>query len=156
MSEGGGRQGAGGSLGPVRRQRAGLRRAIEQAERALAAPLTGRPGGWSAEVDHCLQQLAHAVDRHVQVTEGAAGLFEQIRAAAPRLAGPVQLLGEEHRAIRAALEAAVEAHRAAAVDEQRLAEVREQLTALLALLMRHRQRGADLVYQAYDVDIGGE
>jgi hypothetical protein len=34
--------------------------------------------------------------------------------------------------------------------------VRELAIALLAKLSRHRQRGADLVYEAYQTDIGGE
>jgi hypothetical protein len=34
-------------------------------------------------------------------------------------------------------------------------EMRVELTALLAALARHRQRGADLVYEAYAVDLGG-
>jgi hypothetical protein len=34
--------------------------------------------------------------------------------------------------------------------------VRDLGMALLASLVRHRQRGSDLVYEAYAVDIGGE
>jgi hypothetical protein len=34
--------------------------------------------------------------------------------------------------------------------------VRELGTTLLGALVRHRQRGADLVFEAYQVDIGGE
>ena len=34
--------------------------------------------------------------------------------------------------------------------------VRRLGTALLGLLVRHRQRGSDLVYEAYELDIGGE
>jgi len=34
-------------------------------------------------------------------------------------------------------------------------EIRAELTTLLVALARHRQRGADLVYEAYDVDLGG-
>ena len=34
-------------------------------------------------------------------------------------------------------------------------ETRQELTTLLSALARHRQRGADLVYEAYDVDLGG-
>ena len=29
-------------------------------------------------------------------------------------------------------------------------------TTLLGLLVRHRQRGSDLVYEAYEFDVGGE
>jgi hypothetical protein len=34
--------------------------------------------------------------------------------------------------------------------------VRELGTALLDRLVRHRQHGADLIHEAYQVDIGGE
>jgi hypothetical protein len=33
---------------------------------------------------------------------------------------------------------------------------RRHALELMAALVRHRQRGADLVYEAYSVDIGGE
>lgn len=33
--------------------------------------------------------------------------------------------------------------------------VRTEATALLGILARHRQRGADLVYEAFAVDLGG-
>jgi hypothetical protein len=34
--------------------------------------------------------------------------------------------------------------------------VRQRADELLAALSRHRQRGADLVYEAYATDLGGE
>ena len=34
--------------------------------------------------------------------------------------------------------------------------IRDAAITLMGLLVRHRQRGADLVYEAYDVEIGGE
>jgi hypothetical protein len=35
-------------------------------------------------------------------------------------------------------------------------EIRDLGTTLLGLLVRHRQRGSDLVYEAYELDVGGE
>ena len=35
-------------------------------------------------------------------------------------------------------------------------EVRNQALDLMTALMRHRQRGADLIYEAYQVDIGAQ
>ena len=32
---------------------------------------------------------------------------------------------------------------------------REELTTLMGRLRRHRQAGSDLIYEAYDVDLGG-
>jgi hypothetical protein len=39
------------------------------------------------------------------------------------------------------------------VDSAGVAKVREDVTGLLGALVRHRQTGADLVYEAYQVDI---
>jgi hypothetical protein len=33
---------------------------------------------------------------------------------------------------------------------------REEVTTLMGQLVRHRQKGADLVWEAYDVDLGGQ
>jgi hypothetical protein len=35
-------------------------------------------------------------------------------------------------------------------------QVRELATGLLARLLRHRQHGSDLIFEAYETDIGGE
>ena len=35
-------------------------------------------------------------------------------------------------------------------------QVRALGTSLLGRIVRHRQRGADLVYEAYEVDVGGD
>ena len=40
-------------------------------------------------------------------------------------------------------------------DAGDLAGHREAATRLLDRLVRHRQRGSDLIYEAYAVDIGG-
>jgi hypothetical protein len=37
-----------------------------------------------------------------------------------------------------------------------VAKLRALGTELVATLARHRQRGADLVYEAYEFDIGGD
>ena len=33
--------------------------------------------------------------------------------------------------------------------------LREEVTALMGQLVRHRQSGSDLVFEAYEVDLGG-
>ena len=44
----------------------------------------------------------------------------------------------------------------AATDVEDVDEVRDAGLALLGRLSRHRQRGADLIWDAYQTDIGGE
>ena len=41
------------------------------------------------------------------------------------------------------------------VAETDVDDLRERATGLLGHLVRHRQRGADLIYEAYQTDIGG-
>jgi hypothetical protein len=42
-----------------------------------------------------------------------------------------------------------------ATDPETVDVCREAVTALVTRLMRHRQHGLDLVYEAYVVDVGG-
>jgi hypothetical protein len=85
--------------------------------------------------------IAEAVAEHLSVTEGDHGLYAEIAAADPRLSFAVESLLREHDEFRRALRRSLN-------DEER--------AELARLLDRHRQRGNDLVYEAYVVDIGGE
>jgi hypothetical protein len=89
----------------------------------------------------------------VVVTEGPDGLYSELLDHAPRLCRGVNILVREH----AAIVAAVDALHARVGDPAIAAEqVRSWASDLLRELSRHRQRGADLVYEAYATDIGGE
>lgn len=140
------------AVGAARERRSDLRNALLDVEAALAAPEPGRSAAWAAGARRALERLREAFDAHVLGAEAPDGLFEDVIARAPRLANQVRRVADEHPAISAALDAALamldhdpvdaEALRAAAVD-------------VLSRMARHRQHGADLVYEAYAVDIGG-
>jgi hypothetical protein len=137
------------SLDIVRRQRAQLLAAIQRVERALAAP-AGEPG-WRGSVMTRLAALREAFAYHIAVTEGHDGLYAELLVSAPRLAHGVDGLVRDHARLRHALDAVWV--RAPAARPQ---ELRVWAGDLLRDLSRHRQRGADLVYEAYQTDIGGE
>ena len=141
-------------LATVRAHRSRLREASQELEAALAAPLTGRLDGWVKQVMPAVQRIREAFAAHVSVTEGRGGLFDQIRTDAPRLVTALARLHREHGEITAGLAAAEE--QLEARGEAGIARVRQQLTAALTALSLHRQRGADLLYEAYQVDLGGE
>jgi hypothetical protein len=141
-------------LSVVRTGRAHLRRACQELEVTLSAPLTGREVDWSLDVATALTRLQESFAAHVSLTEGAGGLFEQVRADTPRLEAALRRLHGEHLDLADKLASA--GQQLSAPDEADLSRARSQLTQVLALLSRHRQRGADLLYQAYQVDIGGE
>lgn len=139
------------SLAAARRHRAELLRAIHAFERALAVP-AGDPG-WRARVVDRLGGLRHAITEHVVVTEGPDGLYRELLDHSPRLGRGVQILIREHAALAAAVDALCARIRDRAIPVE---QVRGWASDLLRELSRHRQRGADLVYEAYATDIGGE
>ena len=143
------------TLDTVIRRRAELHHAIVEVEEALARPAPGRLREWAAEVGDSLKQLGADLEAHIDVTQAEAGLHEDILAAAPRLAHGVERLRREHRELRDALRSAGDLLDAPE-DGDWAAHVRDRVTALLTRLIRHRQRGADLIYEAYQVDVGGE
>ncbi len=137
-------------LHQLRGHRAGLRAAIGQVESSLASPAPGRAAAWSRDLREQLEGLSGALDQHVIITEGPEGLLADIMAVAPRLADRVDVARQDHGRLREQLDAVTAS---LPVDDAGVAGVREQVVALLIGLVRHRQAGADLVYEAYNIDI---
>ena len=141
-----------GQLAAARELRHSIRRAMAGVEAALAAPAPGRVEEWSADVAGRLEDLREAFRSHVALTESPTGFLAQIVDRAPRLVHAVDRLRAEHATIAGALDDAAGTVRSAegadGVDAARTAVV-----GLLQQLAHHRQRGADAVYEAYDVDI---
>lgn len=141
-------------LDELRRRRIELRDTMSALERALAAPASGRAVVWGEGVHDALLALVDDFREHVVVTEGPGGLHQAILDGAVRLANAVQALVDDHAVIAAGIAEAI-ALAAPPVTEADVATVRDHCTALLARLARHRQRGADLIYEAYATDVGG-
>jgi hypothetical protein len=141
-------------LDAVRVRRAELRETMNLLEAALAAPARGRAVVWGEAVHASLVMLADDFGAHVEVTEGPGGLHHAILTGDLRLANAVMSLTDEHARIAEEI-ALLVADSAAPVAEIDVDDLRERATDLLGHLVRHRQRGADLIYEAYETDIGG-
>lgn len=141
-----------GYLQRMRAHRAELRDAVAAVDDALASPIA-RPA-WRDRVRTALVELCHDFRTHIELTEGEGGLYADVRASSPRLSGRVRRLSDEHVRYAAHLESLL-----ARIDgEGELPDpvaLREEATALMGQLIRHRQAGADLVFEAYEVDLGG-
>jgi hypothetical protein len=143
-------------LDEVRRRRAELRDSMGALELALAAPApAGLTDHWHGRVHTALTELAGDLRQHVAVTEGPEGLYQDLLRTAPRLSGPVAALTEDHGRISALLDEALSSSDPSATAAD-VGQVRALGTALLGHIVRHRQQGADLVYEAYEVDVGGD
>ncbi|NES15304.1 MULTISPECIES: hypothetical protein [Micromonospora] len=119
--------------------------------RALAVPM-GQPY-WREHLIHHLGPVRQGFAEHVRVTEGPTGLYAELLRQEPRLDRGVRQLTREHALIVAALAAL---QQAAALPEVAAEELRARVGELLRALHRHRQRGADLLWEAYQADLGGE
>jgi len=141
-------------LEELRRRRVDLRESMGVLEQALAAPAPGRPGAWAAHVHGALEELSADFREHIEITEGPSGLYRGLLTTAPRLSNAVARLAREHTQIHDLVDDLLD--RTSRPDVGDVDSLRDLGMALLTSLVRHRQRGSDLVYEAYTVDIGGE
>ena len=142
-------------LEELRRHRAELRESMSALEDALAAPAVGDRDRWAQRVHVAAVELDGDFRQHVDITEAPEGLHREILTASPRLSGAVATLTREHVLISGQVDSLL-ARVATSDVSTDVDRVRDLGTALLGRLVRHRQRGSDLVYEAYEFDIGGE
>lgn len=141
-------------LDAVRIRRAELRGTLDLLEITLAAPTSGREAVWADTVHDALVTLAGDFAAHIEVTEGSGGLHQAILTGDLRLANAVHALTQEHGELAGEI-ASLVADSDGTATAARVTELRERSTRLLGHLIRHRQRGADLIYEAFATDIGG-
>lgn len=142
-------------LGEIRHRRAELVGACSAVEAALAAPVSS--ARWPEGLGNALVVLLATFAEHVTTTETPGGTIEQLRERAPRLSDRIDRLVEQHVTITADAERLMD--RLDDLPTERTADdnaaVREHAIELLTSIVRHRQLGADLLYEAYDIDVGG-
>ena len=145
------------ALDAARKRRMDLHEALVELEQAISAPAPGRIPDWADTVGGKLANLRDAFGEHILGTEEQFGLYEEILNLAPHLAPKVAVLREEHPTIAAAIAERIDIvtdPEALPVDES-VDDIRDEIQRLLGRIIRHRQHGADLVWEAYNLDIGG-
>jgi len=142
-------------LEAVRLRRSELRESMSALEQALAGPALGRVGAWAQRVHVALVELSADLRAHIDLTEGVGGLHEDVLSTAPHLAGRVRRLTREHGEMTRLVEDLI-TRAVGPLDDDAVAHIRSRATTLLGRLIHHRQAGADLLYEAYQADVGGE
>lgn len=139
-------------LEAVRVRRDALYDTVMALERALATPTGGQPAEWADLVRNRVENVQSVLERHVAETEREGGFFDDVLEHAPHLRHAADRLRSEHRPL---LERAAELERS--LDGVREASdcesVRSAGVELIRQVLEHRHRGAELVYDAYSVDI---
>ncbi|HEU4319144.1 MAG TPA: hypothetical protein VFS66_03600 [Acidimicrobiia bacterium] len=130
----------------VARRRSDLYEVMRDLERTVA-----RPSGiadWRIEIERALRALKKALATHVHEVESGSGLFTQVMEQSPQLAANVETLRREHRDLMMSCENALSL--TADLSDKSL---RRRVNQLLVRLAIHRQTGAELLYDAYNVDV---
>lgn len=141
-------------LDRVRAHRAELGESLAALDEALALPV-GLGALWRRRVRAALTELEHDLRDHRSITEEPGGLYADAVERAPRLASVTRVQLDEHGEFVDTVQRLLGERDEGLEDDGAVAAHREAATELVGRIVRHRQRGADLIYEAYEVDIGG-
>lgn len=118
---------------------------------AVHAPLD-MLDSWRMRVLGALDEVRAALARHVEFTEGPEGLFAEVIDYAPRLVHAVKNLYSEHEDLGRRINTCEEKVREIAIGDS-IEDLESRTAGLAARFDRHRDRGAELVYDAYNIEI---
>lgn len=129
--------------------------AIHSLETALFAPAPGRERDWARQVIGRLREMHGELETHRREVEGADGLYEQLETVMPRAATRIQYLKDTNQSLidRAEL-LEREVERIARSGVGAFMAVRSNATLLLGEMRHQQAREVDLMFEAFDRDIG--
>jgi hypothetical protein len=139
----------------VRQRRVTLQVATERLKHALAAPNAALAGTPCGDISSAARELQSCLRAHVEATEGPSGFHADMLAAAPRLAHDVEILVREHAQL-AALATQIVSRCGQDCTGDDINAIRRTGTELVAAISRHLQHGSDLIYEAFESELGGE
>ncbi len=142
------------ALEAAARRRRELRDALVELENAVSSPARDSER-WREGVAARLAVLREAFADHVAETEGAGGLYDEMEDIAPHVQGKARRLREEHPPLTSAIIDTVARFAEPLPEGADFDAIRDDLQRLMGRFIRHRQHGADLVWEAYALDIGG-
>ena len=116
------------------------------------ASRAARVAAQRSRLEAVLIAFGSVLDGHTGRTEGPGGLFEDLRSRSPQLVNQLEQLRAEHRELRDRLDAIT-----MRASRSRLDPCTDEpgIRALARAIARHLDREDDVVWIAYDVDLGG-
>jgi hypothetical protein len=122
---------------------------MDRTEATLAG--ASRRAGWNDDVRTCVNELGDAFEAHIDDVEAPDGIIADLVASAPRLSAGAAALREDHMRLAPQIKAIL-----TSMSDWEPDRVRSEISEILSELMQHRQLGADLVWEAFNTDIGGQ
>ena len=138
------------TLERVKERRERLGSAADGLERAITRA-AGDERTWRAGVRSALDEVRAALDAHVDEVEAPGGLYTDIITRSPRLTHGIERLRHDHLTMSGQI---ADLAAAVAPGGGSVETTRESALVLIAEISRHRHRGADLLWDSYDLDIG--
>ena len=136
------------------RHRTALAKAMQKVERVAARASSS--ADWNDALTASLKELEVALHGHINEVEGPSGLLDEIVDKAPRLQRDAEETIAHHGTLSNTVARLLDMITSAReFGTPPVSDVRAAIVELLNELTRHRQKGADLIYEAYAVDIGG-
>lgn len=126
-----------------------LKEALSRVETAASSPYAEE--GWRNRLLGELEKLRGALLDHVEEVEADTGLLNEMLTQAPRLANRIESVRNEHPDLCRRVDKAILDVR----GETDVIDLRAEVLDTLFAIVRHRQSGSDLVYEGYNIDIGG-
>lgn len=136
-------------IADARRRRRAFHDSLVGLEKALATA-AGHPKVWRETVIEALNEFDETLAAHIEQTESPRGFFHEILDLAPRLAPSVRRLRDEHDEMVGGI---TELLAWCKKEDEDIEGLRERALAVLRTAVEHRQRGSDLLYEAYEVDV---
>lgn len=139
----------------VRSRRDTLYHATLNLEQAMGSP-TGDLRKWRARSLAAAQDLKDRLEDHKRQTEEPGEFLDVVTKQAPHLVNAAKSVEAEHdELISEATDLVDMLERLGSAAKPSAAEaIRQAALELMGLLVHHRQQGADLVYLAYNEDLG--
>jgi hypothetical protein len=96
--------------------------------------------------------MRRVLDDHIRETEAPGSFYDDVIEHSPHLVNAAHRLQAEHPPLAATLDAlALELK--TVTDDESVEVTRQAAVELIKALLLHRHRGAELVYDAYNVDV---
>lgn len=128
--------------------------AMHTLEDALARPAPGREVEWLSSVHGALALMREGLDHCDLVSFADNSLLSEIRAMQPRLEGHIHVIRDEYRSIIRLARMIQDEITDNADERPSISFMRRQLRQLLANLKLHQEHETDLVYEAFQTDLG--
>lgn len=139
----------------ITQKHSALLSAIHSLEAALFSPAPGREREWATQVTGRLREVHGELETHRREAEGTDGLYEQLETVMPRAATRIQYLKDTNQSLVDRVELLIrEVERIAKSGTGAFMAVRSNSTLLLGEMRHQQAREVDLMFEAFDRDIG--